>query len=268
MTRTLRMGLLFGCIAAGSTGLILAQQAGPQEGTAGQGSQVPEVAQPEQVGPREATFKEASTAFERASELNAEVLSPRYFAEARKSYQKAMEVYDRGGKLADVRANLAKCKENLDLATKTAEICQVALKDLLAVRRETLASGFSLTKSNDFREAEKKLQQAAQKVERGDLKGAQKPSRESAERYRKAVLQILEKEVLPDAKRKLRNLKSSYDKQDYKRAEDALKNLERQVKAQNKAAFSVAELTSRVKAGIEQALTPQASAARQATGGN
>jgi hypothetical protein len=178
-----------------------------------------------------------------------------------------MEIYDRGGKLADVRANLSKCMQNLELATKAAEIGQVALKDLLAVREETLATGFSFDRSSDFREAEKKLGQAAQKVEKGDLKGAQKPGRESAQRYRRAVLQILEKQVIPDARRKLKNLEGSYTKEDYKRAENALKDLERKIKSQRNVVFSIAEFHAELKDSIEQALTPRPPTARDVSGG-
>jgi hypothetical protein len=206
------------------------------------------------VSAREVTFKEASEAFKKADEISAGLLSPKYYTEARKSLRKAQEIYDRGGKLADVRSNLSKSMQNLDLAMRTAELCQVALKDALAVRSEVLASGLSFDRSNHFREAEKKLGQAAEKMEKGDLKGTRKPSDQAAERYRKAVLQVLEKQVVPDAKKKLNNARKAYTKEEYQQAEDTLKGLDRLVKAQKKASFSVAELTSRVNEGIEQAL--------------
>ena len=245
MNRTFRICLLIMIVLTAILGNGLAQ---------GQNAQEPQPTQSPQIGPREATFNETSEAFMKANELDAALLSPKYFTEARKSYQKAQQIYDQGGKLADVRSNLSKCMESLDLATRTAELCQVALKDVLAVRNEALASGLSFDQSNDFREADKKLAQAAEKVEKGDLKGTQKPSDQAAERYRKAVLQVLEKEVLPDAKKKLKNAKEAYAKEEYKQAEESLKSLERLVKDQKNEDFSVAELTTQVNEGIEQAL--------------
>ena len=203
---------------------------------------------------REATFQEATKAFKKANEGKAELLSPKYYAEARKSLQQAQEIYDRGGKLADVRSNLSRCMENLELAAKTVKLCQIALKDVLAVREEVLATGLSFDRSSDFREAEKKLRQAAEKMEKGDLKGTEKPGAQATEAYRKAVLQVLEKQVIPDARGKLKAAKAGYSKEAYERAEASLKGLERHVKAQNRATFSVADVTSHVNEGIKEAL--------------
>jgi tetratricopeptide (TPR) repeat protein len=267
MTKTLQVCLLFVCFVTVNLRLTLGQEPAARSAAAVQAAQQTEATQPAVVGPREATFKEATEAFKRANELEAGLLSPKYFSEARKSYQKAMEIYDRGGKLADVRANLSKCMQDLELATKTAEVCQVALKDLLTVRSEAIATGYSFDRSNDFRDAGKKLQQAAQKVEKGDLKGAQNPSRQASEGYRKAVLQVMEKQLIPDSKQKLKNLKRTYTKEDYKRAENALKDLERQVKSQKNVSFSIVEFNAHVRDEIEQALKPRAPAAQGTRGG-
>lgn len=242
MTRTIKVCLLIVCVTTAICGKLLAQ-ASPSEvlapGHSFRG------AQPPQASPREATFKEASEGFKKADELSAGLLSPKYYTEARKSFKKAQEIYDRGGKLSDLRSDLSKCMQNLELATRTAELCQVDLRDVLAVRNEALASGLSVDRSNDFREADKKLTQAAAKIEKGDLKGTKKPGNQAAERYRKAVIEVLEKQVIPDAKKRLKNARKAYPKEDYKQAEESLKSLEQRVKAQKDKSFSVAELTSR-----------------------
>ena len=206
------------------------------------------------VSAREATFQKATEAFKKANEGKAELLSPKYYAEARKSLQQAQEIYDRGGKLADVRSSLSRCMENLELAAKTVKLCQIALKDVLAVREEVLATGLSFDRSSDFREAEKKLRQAAEKMEKGDLKGTERLGAQATERYRKAVLQVLGKQIIPDARRKLKAAKAGYTNEAYKRAEESLKDLERHLKRQNKASYSITELTSHVNEGIKGAL--------------
>lgn len=207
-----------------------------------------------QAAAREATFREASEAFSKADEMDAQLLSPKYYKEARESFERAKLIYDRGGKLADVQRELSESMETLQLATRAAELGQAALKDLLVIRTETLASGLPFANSKDFREAEKKLREAAEKIEKDDLKGARKPSGQSAERYRKAVLQVLEKETVPNAKRKLKDSRQAFSNEGYKQAENALKDLERYVKSQKNADFSVAELTSRVNEEVEKAL--------------
>ncbi|MGW8178268.1 MAG: hypothetical protein ACWGQW_05810 [bacterium] len=251
MINTIQICLLLVCTITTVSGTFVVQGAPVLVPTLGQSAQE---AQLSQARAREATFREASEGLTKADGLSAGLLSPKYYAEARKSFKKAQEIYDRGGKLADVRSNLSKCMQNLDLAIRTAELCQVGLKEVLVIRNEALASGLSFDRSNDFREADKKLSQAAAKIEKGDLKGSSKPSNQAAERYRKAVLQVLDKEVIPDAKKRLKSAKRAYSKEEYKQAEDKLKNLEQRVKSQKNASFSVAELTSEVNNGIEQAL--------------
>ena len=251
MTNTIKVCLLTACVTTAINGSGLTQATPsevPAPGHSLQGTQPP------QVSPREATFNEATEAFKKADELSAGLLSPKYYTEALKSFKKAQETYDRGGKLADIQKNLSKCMQNLELATRTAEICQVDLRDVLTVRNEALASGLPVDRSNDFREADKKLTQAAAKIEKGDLKGTKKPGNQAAERYRKAVIEVLEKQAIPDAKKKLKNAKKAYTKEDYKQAEESLKSLDRLVKSQKNKSFSVADLTSQVNEGIEQAL--------------
>ena len=149
----------------------------------------------------------------------------------------------------------------LQSAMTTAELGQVALKDVLILRKETLDSGLSFDGSKDFQEAEKKFREAVEKIEKDrDTKGARKPSEQAAEKYRKAVVQVLLKGVLPDAKDKLKASKDAYSKDAYKEAENSLKDFEKYVKAESKKEFSVAELTSIVTRGVETALKPPAAA--------
>jgi hypothetical protein len=56
--------------------------------------------------------------------------------------------------------------EELKLATDTAELSQVALKDVLEMRSEVMASGLSFDRSSDFEKAEKKFREAAEKSKR------------------------------------------------------------------------------------------------------
>ncbi len=267
MVNTIKPYLIVACVTTVIYGMTLAQETsgvGPPrrpvaeqsylEPAEGKRSHEPEAAQNPQAAAREATFKEVSEAFKKATDMGARLLSPEYYTEGRKSFEAAQAIYDKGGKLADVRSRLAKSMQDLQLAIRTAEMCQIALKELLALRDEVLASGLSFDRSNDFREAETKLRQAAEKIEKGDLKGSRKPSDQAAERYRKAILQVLEKQVIPDAKKKLRDSKNAYTKEDYVQAENSLQSLEQLVKAQKQASFSVTELTSKVNEVIEQAL--------------
>ncbi len=278
MANTVKTSLLLACVTIAIYGIALAPEAPgkePPQGSTEEQSHVqpaeverpqePEVAQNPQVTAREATFKEVSEALKQATEIGAGLLSPKYFAEGQKSFEMAQAIYDKGGKLADVRSRLAKSMQDLQLAIRTAEMCRVALKEVLALRDEVLASGLSVNRSNDFREAEMKVGQAAEKIEKGDLKGSRKPSDQAAERYRRAVLQVLEKQVIPDAMKKLKDIKTAYTKEDYKQAEDSLKNLEQYVKAQKQASFSVAELTSKVNEVIRQALKQPAPGSQSAS---
>ena len=65
--------------------------------------------------------------------------------------------------------------------------------------------------------------------------------------------------IIPDARRKLKAAKAGYTNEAYKRAEESLKDLERHLKRQNKASYSITELTSHVNEGIKGALRTPAS---------
>jgi hypothetical protein len=137
---------------------------------------------------------------------------------------------------------------------KAAELGQVALKEVLAIRSETMDSGLRFNQSKDFTEAEKKLKQAAEKVEKEDLKGARNPSSQAIQSYRKAVLQVLEKEYLANAKRKLKDAKKTISQEQYKTSENTLKDLERLVKSNKGRDFDISELTGSVRTKVEQIL--------------
>jgi len=201
---------------------------------------------------RDEIFKDVLESFDQAEEMNATILSPKNYSEARKHLVKAQNRFDEGDKLETVREDLSKAAETLKKAMTVAELGQVALKDVLAVRAEVLESGLLFDNSKEFQEAEKKLEEAAEKLEKDDLKGARKPSSQASDQYRKAVLKVLEKDVLSDAREKLKESKNSLSKEAYKQAEKVLENLERQVKSQKNQDFAVAELASSITMSIDQ----------------
>ena len=230
----------------------------PAEQDTGQKPEGEEAAEP---SAKEALFKEAAETFEQAKEKNADLFSPAQYAQAQRDFAKAQQLYDAGDQLQAVYQNLASSMKALQSAMTTAELGQVALKDVLILRKETLDSGLSFDGSKDFQEAEKKFREAVEKIEKDrDTKGALKPSEQAAEKYRKTVVQVLLKGVLPDAKNKLKASKDAYSKDAYKEAENSLKDFEKYVKAESKKEFSVAELTSIVARGVETALKPPAAA--------
>ncbi len=269
MIKITRLFLLVACVMATALyGTASAQEPAEQEThqePAEQEPAKPEAAQEtegeetSQPSAKEALFKDASETFQQAKETSADIFSPAQYAKAEQDFAKAQELYDVGNRIDEVYQNLASSMKALQSAITTAELGQVALKDLLLVRKETIDSGLSLEDSKDFQEAEKKFHQAVEKIEKDhDTKGARKPSEQAAEKYRKAVVQALQKTVLPDAKDKLKASKDAYSKDAYKEAEKSLKDFEKYVKAESKKEFSVAELISIVTRGIEAALKPPA----------
>ena len=201
---------------------------------------------------RNEVFREMLAAFDQAEAIKASVLSPKNYSEARKHFVKAQNRFDKGEKLEKIREDLSKSAKALKEAMAVAELGQVAFKDVLADRTEVLDSGLQFDGRKEFREAEKKLREAAEKLEKDDLKGARKPSREARDQYRKAVLKVLEDDVLSDARRKLKEAKGAISKEAYEQAEKGLEDLERRVKSQRNNDFGVAELTSSITGSIDQ----------------
>ena len=260
MIKITQLCLLVACVTATALyGTALAQEPAEQEPAKQEAAQETEGEEAPQPSAKEALFKDGSETFEQAKEKSADIFAPAQYAKAEQDFARAQELYDEGNRIDEVYQNLASSMKALQSAITTAELGQVALKEVLIVRKETIDSGLSLENSKDFQEAEKKFRQAVEKIEKDrDTKGARKPSEQAAEKYRKAVVQVLLKGVFPDAKNKLKDSKDAYTKDAYKEAENSLKDFEKYVKAESKKEFSVAELTSIVTRGIEAALKPPA----------
>lgn len=203
---------------------------------------------------RDEIFKETLELFEKADAIDARILSPKNYTDARKHLANAQNLFNKGDKLDKIQNELSKSKEYLENSIKAAELGQVALKEVLAIRSETMDSGLRFNQAKDFTEAEKKLQQAAEKVEKDDLKGARKLSTQAVLSYRKAVLQVLERDYLADAMKKLKDAKKTISNEQFKTSEKTLKDLERLVKSNKGRDFNISELTSSVKSKVEQVL--------------
>ena len=198
---------------------------------------------------------EVTRTFGQADDLNAELLSPQHYSKARKHFADAQNRLDRKQSPKSIEKDAEKALNELKLAIQAAELAQVALKDLLTARSETLDSGFSLERSKDFKQAEKKFQEAVKKVEKQDTKGARNPSREAAKGYRKAVLQSLEKDLLAGAEKQLKSSRKMIPKQAYQEANRALKDLRSDLKTKGKGDFPVAATVTSIRDGITQALS-------------
>jgi hypothetical protein len=72
--------------------------------------------------------------------------------------------------------------------------------------------------------------------------------------YRKAVVETLEKGNLAEAHKRLKAAKKGMTQKHFKEAQRSLKALEQYVKKEGKGDFSVANLTSKVLEGIDQAI--------------
>jgi hypothetical protein len=203
---------------------------------------------------RDEIFKDTTDSFRKADELNTRILSPKNYADARKLLIRAQDLFNKGDRLDKIQTELHKCKTSLTKAMEVAELGQVALKDVLSIRSEVVNSGLRFNQARDFTEAEKKLKQAAERVEKDDLKGARKPSSQAIQSYRKAVLQVLQKDFLSDAWKKLKDGKKTINKELYRKSEDTLKDLERLVKSNKGSEFSIPELTNMVISKVDEVM--------------
>jgi len=211
------------------------------------------LASQEQAGPE--VFAEVTRTFRQADELNAQLLSPQHYSKARKHFADAQNRLDKGQKRERIEKDIEKSLQELNLAIRAAELVQVALKDLLAVRSQARSCGLPLEQSKAFKEGEKKFQEAVKRVEKQDTKQAQKPSREAARHYRKAVLQSLQKDLLGGAEKQLRSSRKMIPRQAYERAESSLKDLGSELKARGKGEFPVSATVSWLRENLARSLS-------------
>jgi len=148
-------------------------------------------------------FKEAREAMERAEAEGIHFLSPQHFSEASRLFQVAQEDYEAGGRLESIRESLRKVMEHLDAAFETQSIARILMDDLIQMREEITALGFSDHAPRQFNMADSKFKAAIRAIEDGNVRVAKGLIQQSEREFRNMTIDVLQQVVLMDARQEL-----------------------------------------------------------------
>lgn len=156
----------------------------------------PSTAQAQDV--RSSLFAEVDQALKTSREAGADILVPKSYGQAMQHYRKAEEDLGRGRNLEGIRKELRTAASYFQKAEEGTALAKVTMATAIAARgraESAEAGGFA---SETWSRAERKFQEAAERLEDGDVKSAQKKSSEAEALYRQAELEAIKANFLND----------------------------------------------------------------------
>ena len=149
-------------------------------------------------------FKDANTSMEAAREAQAQVLAPENFGEAMKYYQKAEDELQQGKDLDDIRKNLRASIVYFKKAIDATKLAEVTFPNSMKARKDAQYTESAKFSSKLWTEAEKKFNEAASTLEKGDVNDARKKAGEAERLYRQAELDAIKANYLDETRELLK----------------------------------------------------------------
>lgn len=152
------------------------------------------------AAPEEPLFAPVTAVRARAEAAQAALLAPQSYGEGIGALERAQAEYQRGSAGEKLQARLAEARAFFQQAIRNAGVAQVQLAPALAAREAArTAEAFRLAAAG-FAAAERKLQEAARRLERGDARGAAERSEEARRSYSEAELDAIRAALLTEAR--------------------------------------------------------------------
>jgi outer membrane protein OmpA-like peptidoglycan-associated protein len=124
------------------------------------------------------------------------LIAPSHFGKAQEKLEEARERYDRGGKIDDIERLVGQAEREITEAERYREIGYVLMRDALKARSDAAEANAPEFASREWDEAEKQIQEAGKKVERGDQNGARERASRAESGFRTAELTAIRADVL------------------------------------------------------------------------
>lgn len=121
-----------------------------------------------------ALFDEANKSMQIAKQAQADVLSPRTFEEAMEEYNSARKEYDKNGDLSTIMKSIAAANIKFQKTTDNTKVSSVMFSSVLSARRDALSAEAEQYVKEMWENAEEKMRDAAEKLEKGDANKAEK----------------------------------------------------------------------------------------------
>ncbi len=148
-------------------------------------------------------FADALAAREAAVAADASAYSPRNFSRAEEALGQANRDYDQNRNLERIRAGLREAVTLYKTAAGIAEQAKIALASLIKTRNDAVNADAGLHDPDNWRQAERRYQDAITEYERGDAREAERRAAEAEELYRTAELVAIKAGFLNEARRLL-----------------------------------------------------------------
>jgi len=145
-------------------------------------------------------IKQVEQQLEDARSKQIDLVSPRHFSEAEKRLAEAKDRYDRSGKIEDIRKRLAEVRTALTSAMQYEEVGKVLLRTAIEARNAAAEAGAPEFAATEWKNAEKIMQEAGERVEKGDQNGTRDRARGAEQTYRAAELVAIRADVLGKAR--------------------------------------------------------------------
>jgi OmpA-OmpF porin, OOP family len=140
---------------------------------------------------------------QQATNRQVDVLSPRNFASAENSLDKAIKGRANNNDQESILHNIAVSQAYLDRANNVSEVSSSLLKGPVQAREDALAAKANRYFAKEFSQADKDLKTLTMQIENNNTSNAAKNSDEFTARYREIELNSIKEEKLGQAKAKL-----------------------------------------------------------------
>lgn len=148
-------------------------------------------------------FDEVNKSMMMAKDAYADVLSPLAYEEAVDAYKEAKKEYDENGDLSDIKEKILKANINFQKATQNTKVGSVMFSSALSARQDAISAEAGQFVKEIWNDAEEKLKDAAEELEKGDSNEAKEDAAKATDLYRKAELESITANYLANTKKLL-----------------------------------------------------------------
>ncbi|MEH0157022.1 OmpA family protein [Limibacter armeniacum] len=148
---------------------------------------------------RSSLFGAIDQTMETALEKKADVLTPKTYQKAMQHYDKASKAFEKGDDLSDIREELEEAEKYFNESIKNIDLANVMFSETLDARGDALKAGADQHQKDLWDDAEKEFRDAAEDLEGGDSDDAKEGGQRATELYRKAEMEAIETNLFGSA---------------------------------------------------------------------
>ncbi|MEO0616700.1 MAG: OmpA family protein [Pseudomonadota bacterium] len=150
---------------------------------------------------RDTLFAQTDEALKAANEARANILAPKNYSDAAKSYRAAEDKLRRGRSIDSIRSDLDDAAKSLRTAVEATRLANVTFVSAIQARNDAEAANAGDFAVDKWRQAEEKFAAAAARLESGNVKSAKARANDAEKLFRAAELAAIKSNYLDEARR-------------------------------------------------------------------